>query len=178
MVYDPESDSFLLRDSLPEVLSGLRVLDVGCGSGILSVEAAKRGGKVVALDIDKEAVLATKRLASEKGVSVDVRESDLFEKVADEKFDLIICNPPYLPNDDSDKDLALDGGVEGWEFIARFLSQVKDHLEKEGGIYLLYSSRTDPEKVNILMEQYGFSHKVINKKHVGFFEKLFVEILW
>ena len=43
-------------------------------------------------------------------------------------FDLIINNPPYLPNDDRIKDLALDGGDEGWEFIDNMLSQAKEYL--------------------------------------------------
>ncbi len=177
MVYEPEEDSYLIRDSLPKDLTGLRVLDMGCGSGILGIEAAKRGGIVTAVDVDDEAIKKTSDEKEKQGVKITVKKSNLFSNLTGEEFDLIICNPPYLPNEPTDPDIALDGGREGWEFISRFLNKARKHLNKEGKIILLYSSRTNPEKVRILMETYGFEHKIINEKRVGFFEKLYVEEL-
>lgn len=173
-VYEPEEDSFLLRDCLPHSLHGLKVLEIGPGSGILSVEAARRGGEVIAVDINPAAVKATRAAALDAHVRVVVCEGDLFEPVNDETFDIILCNPPYLPDEPKDPDVALDGGPEGWEFIDRFLSEAKPFLAKEGKILLLFSSHSKPDIIAGLLQKYGFSSKLLGKKEVGFFEELFV----
>ena len=174
MVYEPQEDSFLLRRCLPQDLSGVKVLEVGSGSGLLSVEAARRGGDVVALDIDPVAVAATRKAALDAQVTVVACESDLFEAVAGERFDLVLCNPPYLPDEPKDPDIALDGGPEGWEWIDRFLAEVGDHLTPDGRILLLFSSHSKPDKVAASLHAHGFVSKLLGKQEVGFFEELFV----
>lgn len=76
------------------VTPGMRVVDVGCGSGILAIAAAFLGaGAVVALDNDEQAVHAAKQNAARNDVAVDVRESDLFAALgSDEAADLIVAN--------------------------------------------------------------------------------------
>ena len=77
---------------------GTRVLDLGCGSGIASVFAAKPGVTVVASDISPYAVRCARMnvLLHCLEDRVDVREGDLFEPVAGECFDLVLFNPPYF----------------------------------------------------------------------------------
>lgn len=174
MVYEPSDDSFLLRSCLPSALAGLKALEVGCGSGVISVELARRGADVVAVDVDPAAVKATRQAALDAHVTIVVCESDLFETVIGEKFDLVVCNPPYLPTDHRDPDIALDGGSEGWEFIERLLSGVKEVLAQDGKIFMVFSSHTKPDKVASLLHTYGFVSKLVGKKEVGFFEELFV----
>ena len=62
-VYEPSEDTFLMEKVLPLNLEGKKVLEIGCGSGFLSVECALRGGKVTAVDINKNALDETKNLA-------------------------------------------------------------------------------------------------------------------
>jgi release factor glutamine methyltransferase len=90
------------------------------------------------------------------------------------KFDLIICNPPYLPNDnkeDEESKLATTGGEDGDEFILKFLDNVKKHLNDEGVILLLVSSLTPMDKINKMLEKEKFVSKVIASTSM-FFEKL------
>jgi release factor glutamine methyltransferase len=174
MVYEPQEDSQLLRSCLPKDLVGKKVLEIGPGSGILSVACAQRGAEVVAVDIDPLAVKATRRAAMDAQVTVVVVEGDLFEPVSDERFNLIVCNPPYLPDEPKDPDVALDGGPEGWEFIDRLLSQAKEHLSDNGKVLLLFSSHSMPDKVAISLHKHGFVSRLLGKKEVGFFEELFV----
>lgn len=173
-VYEPQEDSFLLRSCLPDDLRGVKVLEVGCGSGLLAVEAARRGGEVVAVDINPSAVRLTRQAALDAHVTVVACEGDLFEPVAGERFGLVLCNPPYLPDEPRDPDVALDGGPEGWEYIDRFLSVVGDHLEDDGKVLLLFSSYSKPDKVALSMARHGLVSRVLAKKEVGFFEELFV----
>lgn len=76
---------------------GAKVLDMGTGSGIGAVAAARRGAAVTAVDISPEAVRCTRINALLNRVEdrIDVRCGDLFEAVAGERFDLILFNPPF-----------------------------------------------------------------------------------
>jgi release factor glutamine methyltransferase len=173
-VYEAGEDSFLLRNCLPTDLRGKKVLEIGSGSGILSVEAARRGGSVVAVDINPRAVACTRQAALDAHVTVVACEGDLFEPVLGEEFDLILCNPPYLPTDAKDPDIALDGGPEGWEFIDRFLSEAALYLAPKGRILLLFSSHSQPDKIAELFATYNLTSQLLGRKEVGFFEELFV----
>lgn len=82
------------------VPTGSRALDLGTGCGILAAAARERAAEVVATDIDEGAVACARRNLAD--LDVDVRLGDLFQPVAGERFDLVICNPPYVigPSDD------------------------------------------------------------------------------
>lgn len=174
MVYEPQEDSQLLKEEInKQELKEKKVLDMGCGTGILAIEAAKKGAKVTATDIDEEAIKKTIEAAKKEGIKINTIKSNLFSKIK-EKYDLIICNPPYLPNDPEDPDIALDGGPEGWEYIEKFLKEAKKHLTKEGKIILLYSTRSKEEKIKEIIKKEGYQEKELTRKGVGFFEELIV----
>ena len=108
---------------------GLRVLDMGCGSGVVGVLARAAGARVIATDIDPRACEA----ARTNGLP-DVRQGDLFEPVRDEAaFDRICFNPPYLPGKSQDRPFgtALYGG-EDFEVIRRFSAALDDFLAPDG----------------------------------------------
>ena len=92
MIYDPQEDSFLLAKYVDKFSKG-KVLDLGTGSGIQSEIALRHTKDVLAVDIDKESInfVKKKKIKSEY--------SNLFSNV-NEKFDLIIFNPPYLPEEE------------------------------------------------------------------------------
>lgn len=76
---------------------GMAVLDMGTGSGIGAIAAARRGARVVAVDISPEAVRCARInvLLNRVEDSVEVRRGDLFEPVRGERFDLVLFNPPF-----------------------------------------------------------------------------------
>ncbi|MBR9680575.1 MAG: methyltransferase [Candidatus Altiarchaeota archaeon] len=148
-MYKPEVDSFLMIDAIKKLdLQGGAALEVGCGSGVISLELKKRFENVLAVDIDTAAVEFTKS----KGINA--RISDLFENVRG-KFDLIVFNPPYLPcEDQEDKENCCgDGSV-----IKRFIVDVPSFLETGGVILLLVSTLTPviPEGKLILEKKLHF----------------------
>ena len=171
MIYEPAEDSYLILEQVKEyVKPGMKVLDVGCGSGILSRAAKDLGADVIATDINPECVEYVKKL------DVNAIVSDLFENV-EGKFDLIIFNPPYLPRDDmepADSALSTTGGEKGSEIIDSFLQEAHKFLEEDGKILLLFSSFT--LDVLDMFDIYGYKYEMISKKKLDF-EELFVYVL-
>lgn len=101
-------------------ISGGKVLDIGCGSGDFSIELARAGASVIALDISRDRIEAVKKKALEKGLTLDLRIGDA-EKTTfpDETFDLILCrsviehvrNPEQLIKEMS-RILKLNGAIQ------------------------------------------------------------------
>jgi release factor glutamine methyltransferase len=145
MTYQPREDSLLLDSYLEDrELDGKKVLDMGTGSGILAVTAAKKGAEVTAVDIDPEALEDAEMHARDESVEgIEFVQSDLFENL-DSKFDLIVFNPPYLQGEDY---LALEGGEKGIELTVQFLEQAPDYLAENGEVVFVASSRADIESL-------------------------------
>ncbi len=174
-IYQPADDSFLLTECTQKFLEKyllnkkeIKILDMGSGSGIQSEKLIESGipeKNIVIVDINP---LAVKNLKS-KFLNSKVIKSDLFEKLKSEKnkFDLILFNPPYLPESKFDSGIDTTGGKNGSEVINKFLVDAKDHLKENARILLLTSSLT--KKIN----WQNYQKKCIGKKKI-FFESLYV----
>ncbi len=150
-VYHPREDTQLLLRTLRATrLSGLRILDMGTGSGVLALQCAKQGAEVTAVDIDTQAVAATQALLKKDRIEAEIFQSDLFLNIF-KRYDLIIFNPPYVPSDEAISDTAIDGGKAGRDLIDKFLEAMPRYLEKGGYGLLLVSSLNNPQD---LIEQF------------------------
>ena len=127
--------------------SNLQILEIGTGSGAISVSLAKflKQSKIISLDISKEALNIAKLNAKRNQVADQITflESNLFESLtANESFDIIVSNPPYIPSKDilelqkEVKDyepmLALDGGEDGLDYYREITARSVDYLKKGG----------------------------------------------
>lgn len=168
--YEPREDSFLMLEALAESsLHGLRVLDMGTGSGILAAYCARRGADVTASDIDIEAIRALQLTSDRMGISIKLVTCDLFSEIP-ERFDIVVFNPPYLPSS-TIRDRTTDGGKHGTEVISRFLDELTQHLVGNGRGMLVVSSLNDPER--LMMRHPGLSFRTVRERSL-FFERLFV----
>jgi HemK-related putative methylase len=98
-VYNPSffvSGQFFARYLATLDLRDKRVLETGTGSGFLSIVAAKAGAQVTSVDLNPAAVACARMNAAQNSVSMDVRQSNWFEAVGSEKFDIIMFSGPYL----------------------------------------------------------------------------------
>lgn len=172
-IYSPEEDSYLLsnilRKKIPIFLKknqDLKFLEIGCGSGIQLKTALESGIKkenIFSCDLNPDAVKHCRLLG------FNCFYSNLFENI-NGKFDIIVFNPPYLPEDSRepiDSRIATTGGKKGSEVLNKFLKQAKKHLAKNARIFIIVSSLA--KRVDFA----GYKKKKIGEKKI-FFEKLSV----
>jgi SAM-dependent methyltransferase len=109
-----------------------RTLDLGCGGGVQSLLAARHSAQVVAVDKNPRAINFARWNARLNGVSnVECREGDLFAPVTGERFDLIVCNPPYVISPES-RYIFQDSGRPGDAMCEEVVRRVPDYLEHGG----------------------------------------------
>jgi release factor glutamine methyltransferase len=171
-VYNPSDDSYMLL-RIVEVARDETFLEVGAGTGLIAIHAAKMGAKVTATDVNPHAVELTRRNAARNQVRIQVLQSDLFEKV-NGYFDVIAFNPPYLPSDSSSTswiERSWSGGEKGSEILVSFLDQAWRHLAPGGRIYMVLSSLTGLTSVLKAAKERYESEKLEEQRM--FFESMF-----
>src|SRR4029079_19686558 len=113
-----------------------RALDVGTGGGAQALLAAGTAEQVVATDLNRRALAFTRVNAGLNGLAnIDTRLGSLFEPVAGERFDLIVCNAPFVVSPET-RFVYRDGGLAGDELSARVVAGAAAHLAR-GGIATL-----------------------------------------
>jgi release factor glutamine methyltransferase len=164
-IYEPREDSHLLAEQVEKLATG-KVLDLGSGTGYQGIIASLKGCNVVFADINPLAIRCAQGNAALNGATGAYIVSDLFSSIRG-KFDCIIFNPPYLPEDpqNTGADVALDGGADGRVFINRFLKEYRNFL-KPGGFALLVESSLN----NYEQDVAAFGGEVLAKKTVSFEE--------
>ena len=174
-VYGPREDSLLLAGCIKDsAVAGRSCLDVGCGSGIQSINLALKGASgIVAIDINEKAVANTSHNAKKLGFgkTITALQSDLFVNVHG-KFDIIVFNPPYLESE-SLEERELDGGRKGREVLDRFLNDAGGHLTEHGKIYFLQSSLNGISETKARLKKLGLDAEIVAKNRI-FFEELIV----
>ncbi len=158
-VYEPSEDTFLLAEAaLSEIANSEQVLEVGCGSGLISaIIKSNTEASVVGIDVNPFAA----KCSRENGV--EAIRCDLLGPIKG-KFDIILFNPPYLPTNEDERtegwlNVALDGGNDGRKIIYRFIKEAGDCLEDNGKILLLVSSLSGIEDIISSIQSLGYSVK-------------------
>lgn len=172
-VYEPAEDTFQLLESI-EVKPDDNVLEIGTGCGVIALKYASLGAKVVCTDINPYAVSLTKR-NYERNKSLikgrfEVRKGDLFSIINDdEKFDVIIFNPPYLPTKKNEIiggsgwfDIATDGGIDGLSLTKRFIDDLSKYLDNNGKAYFVFSSLSNRKKIDLYLSKNRLKAKIVS----------------
>ena len=156
----PRSGAFLASEADSRLIGrDAEVLDMGTGSGVGAVSAARCAKRVVAVDINPAAVRCARINAALNHVEdkISVRQGDLFDPVLTERFDLVLFNPPFLrgtPRDDRDC---------AWRSIdvpERFAAGLAAHLKPEGSALVLLSTFGDGRAFLEAFREHGLSTSV------------------
>ena len=176
LVYIPSDDTFLLAENL-EIKEGQSVLEIGTGSGLVSMYASLLTDDVTATDINFNALeLAEKNFKLNNIDTIKLEFGDMFEPVKDKKFDVILFNTPYLPTDsddiiDDDLNYAFDGGLNGRKVIDRFIEEVSNHLNDKGIVQIIQSSLSDNDRTLDMFDRNGFVAEIAESEKF-FFEEI------
>ena len=171
----PRPDTEVLVEEVIEIAKDkgqIEILDIGTGSGAITVSLAKylENAKLTSVDISEIALEIAKKNAISNNVEdrINFVKSDLFSSLnKNQKFDIIVSNPPYIKReviDTLDKQVkdfepynALEGGIDGLDFYRAITTQAKDYL-KEGGVLAYEVGHDQSEDVSKLMEMDGYTN--------------------
>ena len=167
----PEQDTEnLIEEIMKDLHDSDRILDLCTGSGciLLSLLKYSNGTTGVGTDLSEKALAVARRNAERLGLAdrIELRCGDLFEPVReDERFDLIVSNPPYIETEtiehlapevrDHEPLMALDGGEDGLSFYRRIIPEAVRHLVT-GGYLFLEIGYDQAEAVMALMREAGY----------------------
>jgi HemK-related putative methylase len=124
------------------VAADAEVLDLGTGSGVCALAAARHARRVVAVDINPAAIrcAAVNALLNKLDTRIELRHGDLFAPLAGEQFDVVLFNPPFLLGPPKD---ARDAAWRSNDLPQRFAAELADHLKPGGAALVLLSSFGD-----------------------------------
>ena len=161
----PRPDTEILcEEAIRRIRPGDRVLDIGTGSGALSVSVAHhaKGCSVTAVDVSDTALRVAAGNAKANGADVRFVKSDCFTALCGEVFDVIVSNPPYISREEMETlmpevtrepELALFGGEDGLDFYRRICREAPAYL-KMGGCLLFEIGWQQKDDVSALLRAY------------------------
>ena len=164
-MYVPSDDTFLLADCIKQYRGGW-ALEIGVGSGGLLNLLEKNFANVAGSDIDLRALQHCRDRSGAMLACCDAASAFAG------RFDLIVSNPPYLP-DDKIKDTTVHGGPKGIEATIHFIRSALPLLARGGRMLIVVSSLADSSALDQLVGEKKMSKKVVREKRV-FYETLSV----
>ena len=144
----------------------IKILDLCTGSGIIGISLCKylENVEMYASYISIEALDKTKKNAGDNNVSVKFIQSDMFDKIEENEFNIIVSNPPYIESSvinnlsrevQNEPKLALDGGEDGLKFYKIIAENANKYLN-ENGIIFLEIGYDQKEKVEKIFSDYNY----------------------
>lgn len=148
-------------------LKGKRFLEIGCGSGLVSIFAAKQNALVTTCDISPLSVRCTLENAENNNVKIAVFQSDLFAEIPRQTFDIIAVNPPYYKKD------PLSLAESAWycganlEYFQTFFSQAKNFLVSSSFIYMVLSDECDLDGIQAIAKRNSLACELTLEKRTA-----------
>lgn len=187
----PRPDTELLVEKILELIDNskdVHILDIGTGSGAISISLAYylKHAHVDTVDISEEATAVARQNAVQNQVEDRVHffNGDLFDPLeADSKYDVIVSNPPYIPTADiealqvevavHEPRLALDGGLDGYDFYRRIIAKAPLHL-KESGMLAFETGHDQAQSIQDMMIHSGSYRDVTIYKDLNDIERVVI----
>jgi release factor glutamine methyltransferase len=173
------STKLLLRFLSRLPLSNKTLLELGAGSGLISIYAAQKGAKVTASDINPVAIATLRKNRAQNNIELMVIESDLFTAIPLQAFDLIIINPPYYKKAPVTlKDYAWYCGENG-EFFQKLFAGLHQYMHATSEVLMVVSDGCDLEMIKQMAATHSFmlncvqtSRNLVEKNFIYTIKKL------
>jgi release factor glutamine methyltransferase len=169
-MYAPSDDTYLLADCIRQYY-GRRALEIGIGSGLLLSILEKNFAYVAGSDIDLQALQNCRQQTVSSDALLVCCDAGSAFKIG--KFDLIVSNPPYLPNDDcyNMRDLTVHGGPTGIETTVHFINSALPLLAGDGKMLIVISSFADSWALDNVIVENKMRKKIVKERRL-FYETL------
>jgi release factor glutamine methyltransferase len=137
-------------------LQGKHFLEPGCGSGLISIYAAKQGADVTATDINPIAIEFLRKNAEQNNVELKIILSDLFKNISEQKFDIIAINPPFYKKQPvSELEYAWFCGENG-EYFSGLFSELNNYIHPGSEVWMILFEGCDLEMIGNMASRNGF----------------------
>lgn len=164
-VYAPRffTDSVWFLDVVPVILKGTSFLEIGCGTGIISIACAMQGANVVATDINPDAVKNTRINAENHNLEIDVREGDVYGPLrSSERFNFIFWAHPFNNSPEPVNDILLRSGFDyQYEGLKKYIAGARDHLTPKGRLLLGTGDSADIGTITSVAAEHGYTPVVL-----------------
>ncbi len=151
---------------------GKTFLEIGCGSGILSLLAFKKNALVTAGDIDPKAIENTslnfRTNFKDTFQKAEIIESDVFSRLQKKRYDVIAINPPYyFKKVDVNKQLAWYCGENG-EYFEKLFSGLHFYMLPASKVYMILADTAETERIRSIAGKYNITFSVADEKQIKF----------
>lgn len=169
----PRPDTEILVEEVINISKGMndiKILDMCTGSGAIAISLAKyiEDTEIIAVDVSKEALSVAKLNAKNQEVESKISfiNSNLFDMVVKEKYDIIVSNPPYIRRDvikalskevQNEPKLALDGGLDGLDFYRKIINSSSSYLKRNGYLCLEIGFDQKNQVIDLIKDKGDFS---------------------
>lgn len=166
-VYAPTffTDSLWFAEQLTQIVGRRSLLEIGTGTGIISICCAKNGARVVATDINPAAVKNARLNANTHGVDISIRGGYTFERLKiREKFDYIFWAHPFNNWGVPVTDMMLRSGMDyNYEGVKGYIAEANDYLTPNGKVLLGTGDSADLEALSEIAEENGYTWKILKQ---------------
>lgn len=143
---------------------GKSFLELGAGTGIISILAAKKGAAVFASDISGKAVQNIELNAAKNNVQINIFTSDLFKNIPYMQFDYIIINPPYYSRDPGEEEEYAWFCGSNFEYFKSLFNSLSNYIGKDSKVFMILSEVCDIQKIKSIGLENEFVWKIKIKK--------------
>lgn len=143
-----------------------RVLELGAGSGLISIFCAKQNAIVTASDINLIAIENIKLNALSNNVSIKIIKSDLFDEIEKQEFDFIIINPPYFPKDPKNESESSWFCGSDFQYFKKLFSQLSSYKTPNSRVLMILSEDCDISRIKSIAKENNFNFSLVFRKKV------------